>query len=360
MAARAGETTTKIVPVQAGAMTSALSLFPLPHQLGPPYFDRINVTEFLARWEDLTMDGTDGQRIKKMPLFCETTLGLYIKELDIYRDGESWDDFTIVLKLEFREDDSEQMRNTETYLQSLVQKMRKENDPSIAVYRTFIFEFARRSNFLVAKLVINEHTRIVLFLQAFPDKIGDKLCNRCKIDIDDTSSTAHVWSELKKETLNICTKDDSYMSKFWKTKKQLETSPVKPIPKMREEQQPRLEEVGPTLLSRGRSAGPLDEVTKMMKDFQLSQVEAQKRFENELAFLRDVFTKVLPPASAHTPAPYYPPRQCGNREYPRNQGSQMNHIRDCYWDGLMHRKEECQDLKQAIARGEVHQRDTFT
>jgi len=144
-----------------------------------------------------------------------------------------------VLKSEFREDDSEEMRNTETYLRGLVQKMRKENDPSIAAYRNFIFEFVRRSNFLVAKLVINEHTRIVLFLQAFSDKIGDKLCKRCKIDIDDTSSTAHVWSELKKEALNICTKDDSQMSKLWKTKRQLETSPVKPIPKMREGKQPR-------------------------------------------------------------------------------------------------------------------------
>ena len=49
MAARSGETTTKIVPVQAGALTSALSLFPLPHQLGAPYLDGINITEFLAR-----------------------------------------------------------------------------------------------------------------------------------------------------------------------------------------------------------------------------------------------------------------------------------------------------------------------
>jgi len=105
MAARAGETTTKIVPVQAGAMTSVLTLFPLPHQLGAPYFNGINVTESFACWEDLTMDWTDGQEIKKMPLYCDTTLGLYIKELDMYRKGESWDDFSIVLKSEFREDD---------------------------------------------------------------------------------------------------------------------------------------------------------------------------------------------------------------------------------------------------------------
>jgi len=104
----------------------------------------------------------------------------------------------------------------------------------------------------------------------------------------------------------------------------------------------------------------LDEVTNMMKDLQLSQVEAQKRFENELAFLRDVFTKVPPPAAAHAPALYYPPHQFGNRGYLPNQGAQMNRIRGCHWDGLIHRKEECQDLKQAIARGEVHHRDRLT
>jgi len=149
-----------------------------------------------------------------MPLYHETTLRLYIKNLDIYREGESWDDFTIVLQSEFREDDWEPIQNTETYLKSLVQKMKKENDPSITAHRTFIFEFARRYNFLVAKLVINKHRRIVLFLQAFSDKIGDKLCKRCKIDIDDTSSTTHVLSELKKEAVKICTKDDSQMSKL--------------------------------------------------------------------------------------------------------------------------------------------------
>jgi len=45
MAARAGETMTKILRVQACAMTSVLSLLPLPHQLGSLYFDRIKITE---------------------------------------------------------------------------------------------------------------------------------------------------------------------------------------------------------------------------------------------------------------------------------------------------------------------------
>jgi len=38
------------------------------------------------------MDWTDGQCIKEMPLYCKTTLGLYIKEVDIYRQGQSLDE----------------------------------------------------------------------------------------------------------------------------------------------------------------------------------------------------------------------------------------------------------------------------
>jgi len=120
--------------------------------------------------------------------------------------------------------------------------------------------------------------------------------------------------ELKKEAFNICTKDDYKMSKLWKTKKQRKTSPVNPIPKMREGQQLILEDVGPTLLCRGRSGVLFDEVTKRIKDLQLSQVEAQKWFENELVFLSDIITKVPPCATAPSPAPYYPPCQYRNRE----------------------------------------------
>jgi len=85
-----------------------------------------------------------------MPLYYETTLAMYIKELEIHCESESWDDFTIMVKLEIREDDLEQLHNSESYFQSLVQKMRKENDPSITVYRSYIFELARRFNFFVA------------------------------------------------------------------------------------------------------------------------------------------------------------------------------------------------------------------
>jgi len=48
-------------------INSAISLFPLPHQMGAPYFDGKDVTDFIVHWEDLTIDWTDSQRIKKSP-----------------------------------------------------------------------------------------------------------------------------------------------------------------------------------------------------------------------------------------------------------------------------------------------------
>jgi len=40
-------------------MTSALTLFPLPHQMGAPFFDGKDVSDFILQWEDLTMDWLD-------------------------------------------------------------------------------------------------------------------------------------------------------------------------------------------------------------------------------------------------------------------------------------------------------------
>jgi len=89
-------------------LTSALSLFPLPHQMGAPYFDGTDVTDFIIQWADLTMDWADGLRIKKVPLYCEKMVGRYVKTLESYIDGNSWEDFAAELKAEYKDDDTEQ------------------------------------------------------------------------------------------------------------------------------------------------------------------------------------------------------------------------------------------------------------
>jgi len=172
-------------------MTSALTLFPLPYQMGAPFFDGKDVSDFILQWEDLTMEWLDGPRIKKVPLYCEKIIGKYVKTLGTYIRGNNWEGFVAELKSEFKDDDSEQQYNTEAFLENMVQQMRQQ-DPSVSEYRSFIFEYAERLSLLVQKSVISAHTWVVMFLQAFPDRIGDKLCKRCSIDIDKLATTTNV------------------------------------------------------------------------------------------------------------------------------------------------------------------------
>ena len=58
---------------------STLCLFPLPDQVGAPYFDGKDVTDFLIKWEDLTLDWSDDRRIKKIPLYSDQLIGRYLK-----------------------------------------------------------------------------------------------------------------------------------------------------------------------------------------------------------------------------------------------------------------------------------------
>jgi len=200
-------------------MTSALTLFPLPDQMGAPFFDGKNVSDFILQWRDLTMDWLDGPRITKAPLYCEKIIGKYVKTLATYICGNNWEGFVVELKSEFKDDDSEQQRNTEAFLQNMVQQMRQQQqDPSVSEYQSFIFEYAERSSLLVQKSVISAHTRVFMFLQAFSDRIGDKLCKRCNIDIDEPATTTNIWNTLKTEALKICTRKDSQMNKLWKSK----------------------------------------------------------------------------------------------------------------------------------------------
>jgi len=69
------------------------------------------------------MDWTDGLRIKKVPLYCEKMVGRYVKTLESYIEGDSWQRFATELKTEYKDDDTEQKRNTEAFLQAMVQKM---------------------------------------------------------------------------------------------------------------------------------------------------------------------------------------------------------------------------------------------
>ena len=158
---------------------TALCLFHLPHQVGAAFFEGKDVTDFVTKWEDVTLDWSPDQRIKKVLLYSEKLISRYLKTWPTYMGGD-WDDFKEALLDEFKDNDEEQKRNTEAYIHCLVQDLRKEKNPMAGRCRAFILEFTERADQLVDKVMINQHNRVFLFLQAFSDKVGDKLCKGCK------------------------------------------------------------------------------------------------------------------------------------------------------------------------------------
>ena len=92
-------------------------------------------------------------------------------------------------------------------------------------------------------------------------------------------------------------------------------------------------------------------MTHLMMEFRLRQVEVQKGHDEQMLFIKDVFTKSV----ASIPQPVYvAPNQYGNREYPPLQGAYRTNLKGWYWDGKPHGRGSCENLKRAINRKEVH------
>ena len=92
--------------------------------------------------------------------------------------------------------------------------MRSKKNASAGDYRTFALDFSEKSDYLVKKRVISEYRRVILFLQAFNNKISDKLCRKHNIDMEDPNTTDNVFADLKRDELNLCCDDDSQMTKM--------------------------------------------------------------------------------------------------------------------------------------------------
>ena len=159
-------------------------------------------------------------------------------------------------------------------------------------------------------------------------------------------TTVDVWEDLKKEGLKVSTKDDSQMSRLWKSKKVEETGHPRParMEKLQEKtvilERPPKSRIQERNVER-RKPEDLGSVTQHMKELRLSQVEAQKRLDEKMLFMRDVFTKSV---SAIPQLMYVAPNQYGNREHPPPQGRYKTNLKGCYWDRKPHVRDNCEEL----------------
>ena len=205
--------------------------------------------------------------------------------------------------------------------------------------------------------MINQHSRVFLFPQAFSDKIGDKICKSCKIDVEDLSTTIRVWNDLKKEALRVSIKDNSQISRLRKFKKVEESELPRPARPDRLEKPVVLEHSTESRIRghiiKRRKPEDLDTVTQLMKELRLRQVEAETRLNEQILFMRDIVTKTV----AAIPQPVYvAPNQYGNRECLPLQGGYETNLKGGYWDRKPHGRDSCEEQQRAINREEVHRK----
>ena len=199
-------------------------MFPFPGQRGAPFFDGKNVSKFFTNWEDLTIGWAPAIKVRKIPLYCEDLVGKYIRTLDTYQEVDrraGWKSFKKSMLAEFKDEDQEQLKCTEAYLKKASQDIKNRKNASAADYRAFALDFFEKSDYLVKKRIISEYKRVILFLQAFSNKIGNRLCKKHNIDMEDPD-TDNVFAELKRDALDLCCDDDSQMAKMWKKEQEPE------------------------------------------------------------------------------------------------------------------------------------------
>ena len=77
------------------------------------------MSRFLMNWEDLTIGWAPSVKVRKIPLYCGNLVGKYIRTLTTYNqvNRRTEAEFQSSMMTEFKEEDDEQMRYTDVYLQ---------------------------------------------------------------------------------------------------------------------------------------------------------------------------------------------------------------------------------------------------
>jgi hypothetical protein len=332
-------------PVMVPMAFTSQYLFPFPGQEGAPYFDGQNITKFINKWEDLTTGWPEDSKVKRIPLYCKEVAGNAIKALASYRaigNGGNWQTFKTEVLLKFKGKDEEQKKYSEGYLRKLALAMR-EAEKSGTEYHAFIEDFCEKADKLLEKNILNEYRRISLFLLAFPIRIGNKLCKKCNIDLEDpTTITNQIFETLRQEASSMYEEEDTQMSKL------LEQEGLSSYPQSTHKEKEKKK--GKAVEGGGRK-NEVDDLANMMKDLKIYQLEAQKKIEEQLAEIKKVSTGEKKGGLSPKAAPFVPPNQYGNRQWPQPPA-----IRGCYWDGGAHNREFCEDMQKAIERGDIHKR----
>ena len=142
-------------------------------------------------------------------------------------------------------------------------------------YRAFILDFTEKSRFLINARKLSKYRRVTLFLHAFSGEIGNKLCKRCNIDLDDPNTIDRVFSELKREALDLCMTEESQMQK---PRKQIEFDLKDDKGDIRKKEQKKKEQEKKKQEKKRKANNKknnIDDLANMMKDLKIFQLKKQ-------------------------------------------------------------------------------------
>ena len=170
---------------------------PLLGQPGVPYFDGKEVTKFVRSWERFSerYKIADEKIVNELLDYCEVNTGEYVatiideakREIQGANLRESWwPKVRTGLLKNFKSDDSEQQRNTVTFLRSL------SSDKPFRIkaeeVERYIRTYQQISNTLVSEMRLTTFDQMICFLQGLPDNTAMKIFEDMKFDVDEPAT----------------------------------------------------------------------------------------------------------------------------------------------------------------------------
>ena len=182
----------------SGLPGTLIMAVPFPGTPGAPYFDGTDVSDFLDRYEDMCTDYqvSEAEKIRRIPRYCETMTGQYIKNLMEYLEKD-YEALITVMKAEYKSEDTNQQINTRSFLESFKGRTLKD-DEDVAPYCR---RFSTISEHLVAKGKLDKHTQIEWFLQGLPPSIKSELFLRYEVKVEEDK--AFPFASLLKLAISL-------------------------------------------------------------------------------------------------------------------------------------------------------------
>jgi len=134
---------------------------------------------------------------------------------------------------------------------------------------------------LMHKRRLDEWTRITLFLRAFKIKVGDKICKRCEIDLENSDTLVDKWEEIKQTALEWSEDEGSQMTQFFREEEDesFEEAAAPPLKILKNEGKQR--EVKKDTSKKVEKSDPMDEIVSQLKDLKIQQLESQRNTKEE-------------------------------------------------------------------------------